>query len=367
MTIPDISNVPEIPNIDVLRELIAATPVSRGHKKLLSALKERYPALLAWRVSDFKETWYSPGRQLLDSQGAVIAEDFSSWLKKELDDADGMAGKVWDKHHAAGYLRTEDEGHTVFAAAPIGPALDDIIEMRIGCVDVTKARGAFSKSRPFESEGSISLHHPNEPADSTWSPPQHPRYELRQMHNIARMLDAAERLELQRRSVVARDQRILVTDIIDDGSRPSVTAEKTVLELDPDYLKRPLRERRFLLDWAASTAAIEVPILQHWAFAVADYTHKDVRSVEITPRPLSWAPEIKWKRDRSVFKLMEMLERFDRKAGYPMAWFFHAVYGNRIGSWAIRDVAEGLHKRKIALPARDTAVVLRWAENEYAF
>lgn len=50
-----------------------------------------------------------------------------------------------------------------------------------------------------------------------------------------------------------------------------------------------------------------------------------------------------------------------------MAWFFHAVYGNRLGPWAIRDVAAGLKRGKIGLPARDAAVIRRWTASEYGF
>ncbi len=364
--------IQEIVNIDVLRDLITATPVSRGHVKLLKALNERYPAPtptcanFPWRVADFKETWYRRGMQLLDRDGAVVADNWYAWLKGEMDATGGSVSKVWDKHHAAGYLRLMEECQTVFAGAGLGPGLGDVIEVEIGWVVSTKATGAFNKYRPLASEERFNLHNPNDPTDTSWCPPQQPRYEIRHMHSISRMLDIAERLEMQRRMAAARDRRVLVTDVFMDGSGPSVATEKTILELDPDYLRRPLRERRFLVDWSESSSP-SAQLLRHWAFAVADFTFKDVRSVEITPRPLTWGPEIKWKRDRSIFKLMELLERFDKKAGYPMAWFFHAVYGNRIGSWAIREVAEGLQKQKIALPPQDAAVVLRWAQNEYSF
>lgn len=48
--------IPEIPNIDVLRQLIEATEPQDGHAPLLAALSERYPAL-SWRVGDYAEEW----------------------------------------------------------------------------------------------------------------------------------------------------------------------------------------------------------------------------------------------------------------------------------------------------------------------
>jgi hypothetical protein len=128
-------------------------------------------------------------------------------------------------------------------------------------------------------------------------------------------------------------------------------------------------ERRFVDDWAASSAAV-VPIVERWAFDVEDYVYKGERHMGITPRPVSWAPEgreIRWEEGRSLYQLMDLIERFDAEVGYPMAWFFHATYGNQVGQWAIRDVAEGLRHKKIGLPKADMAVISRWAASEYGF
>jgi hypothetical protein len=70
---------------------------------------------------------------------------------------------------------------------------------------------------------------------------------------------------------------------------------------------------------------------------------------------------------RPIFSLMDALEKFDREAGYPFAWFFYMVHGNRMGRNVGEKVIEGLKTGKIGLPENDKRVLLRWGEHPYRF
>jgi len=356
-------SIAEIPNVDVLREIIAAAAPEAGHAALRNALTARYPAL-SWRVADYMETWYRPGKQVFDAQGNVVAEDRKAWLKGLLEASAGNAGTVWELHRNKGYAVVDEEGHTVFAGAATGSRPEDAIEIKVDWIAGAQAEGVFDAWRPTDEQD---LFTPCGREQITWTPPARPRYELRRMNAIARTLEQAEELEQAHRQHVAQTHRVWVSEVYLDGSGQSQEPqEKSVLEGDPDYLRRAIRERRFVDDWARSSAGA-TPILAHWAFDVSDYEHKGERHLDFTPRPLTWADAIEWEEGRSLYQLMDLLERFDAAIGHPMAWFFHSTYGNKLGHWAIRDVAKGLRRKKIGLPDCDSAVVRRWEQSEYGF
>lgn len=359
--------VAEIPNIDVIRDLIAGAELDPDHAELKAALTARYPGL-NWRVATYAEEWSMPGKQVLDPTGAVVAENRKAWLR-ELVAAAGSPAQVWREHRDRDLATIDEEGTTVYAGAAIGPRPEDVLEIRIDWVKTARAEAVFPDriSPPADIDD---LLEPCMRSRASWQPPTRPRYELRRMNQIARTLVQAETLELAKRQHKAAGHTIMVSEVVLGRSDLSTgPVERSILELDPDYLKRALRERRFLDDWAASSASA-VPVIEHWAFDVEDYVYRDERFMGITPRPVTWAPddrEIRWEEGRSLYQLMDLLERFDDAVGHPMAWFFHATYGNQVGQWAIRDVAEGLRRKKIGLPKADIAVISRWAASEYGF
>jgi hypothetical protein len=356
--------IAEIPNVDVLRHVISTTVPAAGHEALSAALAARYPAL-NWRVADYQETWFRPGKQVFDSVGNLIAEDRKAWISGLLNANDGTVDTVWEICRGKGYAIITEEGHTVFAGAAIGPGPEDAIEIKIDWIVDSRTEAVFNSDRPQDANDLLNGSGCWEEAG--WQPQFSPRYDLRRMNAIARTLEQAEELELGRRREVARTRKIYVSDICIGGSGGGQQLQKkSVLDIDPDYIRRPMSERRFVKDWAESTAGATA-ILEHWAFDVCDYEYEGLRRLGFTPRPLTWANELVWQEDRSLYQLMDMLGSFDADIGYPMAWFFHAVYGNRIGPWAIRAVNEGLCSGKVGLPDRDTGVIQRWAASEYGF
>lgn len=60
-------------------------------------------------------------------------------------------------------------------------------------------------------------------------------------------------------------------------------------------------------------------------------------------------PKIEETKDLTVFGLYDKLLKFDAKAGYPFAWYFFMLHGNRmedwVGEWISRSAAAGHHDR----------------------
>ena len=348
--------IPEIPNIEVLRQLIEAIEPQDGHAPLLAALAERYPAL-SWRVGDYAEEWYAEDKRVFAADGSLVADDRKVWLQDLVAKAGGSVASVWEASRRRGLSILAEDGCTVFAAAPIGPKAEDLLEMKIDRIVGSHSKGVFGDVRPQDIRDLLD---PSCRERVDWAPPVRPRYLLRRMDGIARILAEAEELDRGRRRT-AGARTILVSEIVlgrsDLDTGPT---ETTLAELNPDYLEGAIRERRFFDDWSSSSAAAWA-IRTHWAFDVSDYEYRGERHLGLTPRPLKWGSKIEWEEGRSIHRLMELLERFDAEVGSQMGWFFHAVYGNRIGHWAIEAVAEGLARRRIALPEKDEAVVRRWS------
>jgi len=356
--------VTEIPNVDILRRVISTTIPAAGHEALRAALAARYPGL-DWRAADYTETWFRPGKRVFDSAGNVIAEDRKEWISGLLNANGGNVNAVWEMHRGKGHATITEEGHTVFAGTAIGPRPEDAIEIKVDWIVDSRTEAVFNSDRPMDASDLLNSSGCWEEAG--WQPQIKPRYELGRMNAIARTLEQAEELERDRRQEVARTRNIWVSEIcMGSSGRSQPPQKKSVLDIDPDYIRRPMGERRFVVDWAESSAGA-TPILTHWAFDVSDYEYDGLRRLGFTPRPLTWTGEIEWQEDRSLYQMMDLLEQFDETIGHPMAWFFHAVYGNKVGNWAIRDVNEGLRRQKISLPDCDAKVIRRWAANEYGF
>ena len=257
-----------------------------------------------------------------------------------------------------------EDGRTVFAAASVGPRPEDLVELKIDRVVGAHSQGVFADMRPLDLDDLLD---PSCRERIDWVPPVRPRYALRRMDSLARTLATAEELDLAKRRHTAATHTVSVSEIV--LGRPDLSTgptERKPLELDPEFLVRRIRERRFFDEWASSSARAWA-IHSHWAFDVSDYEYRGERHLSLTPRPLTWGDKIEWEKGRSIHRLMEQLERFDVEVGYRMAWFFHSLYGNRVGPWAIRDVVEGLERRKIILPEADEAAVRRWGCSEFGF
>jgi hypothetical protein len=354
----------EIPNENVLRDIVAATVPAAGHEALRAALVGRYPGL-EWRVADSSETWFRPGKQVFDSTHNLVAEDRKAWIGNLLDTNGGDVNRVWERHRGKGYAILTEEGHTVFAGAAIGPNPEDAVEAKIDWIVGGRAEAIFTSERPRVASDLL------DPA-GCWEEPEWqariaPRYDVRWMNVISCKLNEAEQLEQARRQEFVRTHRIWLSRVsMDSSGRSHPPQEKSVLDVYPNYLRHTLAARRFVTDWAEASAG-PTPILSHWAFDVSDYEYGGIRHLGLTPRPLTWGDEIDWQEERSIYQLMDLLEEFDAAAGYPMAWFFHSVYGNRLGYSTIRDVNEGLRRRKISLPNHDVEVIWRWTASEYGF
>lgn len=124
--------------------------------------------------------------------------------------------------------------------------------------------------------------------------------------------------------------------------------------------------RRFLQDWDQSGAARDGHCCDHWVLAIRDGVDSDgdaQRSVHPVP---ARAPErLALPAGTAGAELANALQDFDRRAGYPLAWYFHMVAFAGVPDAVGRQVADDHEQGFSYLPARDLALLRSWAALPY--
>lgn len=112
----------------------------------------------------------------------------------------------------------------------------------------------------------------------------------------------------------------------------------------------------------------------HWWAQTNDWINpkEGMREFSIIPQ---WAetdgglklPEISPDWEDTPYGVMESLTQFDRQAGYPFAWYFYMLHGNRITHSAGGVIANAIKDGLLNLPESDEHVLLRWRDDQYGF
>jgi len=126
---------------------------------------------------------------------------------------------------------------------------------------------------------------------------------------------------------------------------------------------------RFVEAWEASSASVATQFSNHWVIAVREHLdHYRQAVLHATPVVAlnGAAPRFAATFGMQGLALHQAMARYDRAAGFPMAWFFHmltvrsAPYA--LANAVINDVDAGFHY----LPGRDIQVVRQWLCQPYA-
>lgn len=360
----------ELLNQVEIKQVVEATEPGEGHASLLAALRKRYPGRSFDLVASRFDRRQDGG--LVDQGGQRHAESYKDWMRAEFEAAGENAQKVWEKHKDAGLIFTEWRGHTLYITIPFGPAPEDFYQLEVAVWSEIMIQAAFGFVAPAGLHGLINPFFVNDINKLEVTPP---RYLFKRLTNLRQFVKEMEEVEMAKRQrdlPETESKRILVNRAV--PGRAELEVQKVpFLQKCPDWLARPMRERRFLQDWRESSAgAGGRTICRHWFLQIEDFRGSEGRQMGFTPQ---WSdadggknlPEIAANHHRSVYGLMEALEDFDRRAGYPFAWFFYMLHRNRMDGDVGEMVAEGVKAERIRLPAVDEKVLLRWHGDQYGF
>lgn len=371
----------EILNKDVLTSICIRAPYRDDHSHLLSALSVRYPGQEFFQVAE-RGVWSSVEKGLCAAGGDVIANSFRSWVNEQYEAAGQDAKAVWQKHKDSGLVLTEWRGSTIYIAAPYGPEPDAFIQIEVKAKHEVTCRYAFEDDPWAAPDDLDDLLNPMS-ASSPEQELQPWRYELRRIVDIRRFVremvatyktDRLARLpEMEKKKIhIIPYEASPVDEKIGSASRQQ-TQDILFLEMYPDWVAWEHPCTRLLRDWVESSAGHDGRrFCEHWYLQVNECESDGKRQYQAIPQ---WAdrdggmglPEIHPGEEASPLATLDKLNDFDRQAGYPFAWYFYMLHGNRISDNAGQAIVRGLKNFSFRLSERDEKVLLRWAGRQYGF
>lgn len=374
----------ELLNQNELAVAVVGALVTDDHAALLDALHARYPSAGFRFVAEREGRTWQPG--IVDREGNRVSDSLSVWIDQELLVAGGDAREVWRRYKDSGLVRTEWSGSVIYLAAPYGSDPDAFYQLEVMAGEEVATRLMFDPS-PWEQpstrfdliSGGVRF---GDEEQRVLSPP---RYQLDALTNVRRFL--RELVEVEKADRLSKlpemEQKVIhvTRTTIGPQSGPGTwefnqeSEDVRFLDMFPDWLERRPAGLRFFQDWQESSPGKSgLRLCDHWFITTNDWHDKDgKRQLSLIPQ---WAdadggldlPEISPDWEASPYGVMESLSEFDKLAGYPFAWFFYSIHGNRITSSAGSVVAKAILAGKMhPLPECDERVLLRWYEQQYGF
>jgi hypothetical protein len=309
----------------LLAEACVQVPVAQGPAGLTRELARIAPQY------DFREVlarggWYRLGG-VVDAQGRHVADDLEHWAHEELANHDDDLAAVAAAHADDALRATRLTGKTHYWVARTGNGAADFVQIEIEELQEVVCHALFPDG---EAPASLEdLVDPRDACPANQAALGVPFYALRRVTDIADFL-------------------------------AGMRAQKP----------EPQPVHRFVEAWEQSSAGRATDFSNHWVVAVREHLDRyrqPVRAASPVAALNGAAPRFESAYGARGLALAEALQRFDRQAGYPLAWFFHMLttksVPHAVATVAIEDVQGGFSY----LPDRDVQVVRDWLHRPYGF
>lgn len=309
----------------VIGQLCARIAVAAGPAALARELTTVMPHHCFRQVLS-RGGWYRLGG-VLDADGRRIADDIEYWAETALADHGGDLPALADFCAEQRLQATRLIGKTHYWVAASGPGAADFVQLEIEELQEMICPGMLTTAEtPATLEELIDR---REAGAAPLQPTGTPFYSLR------RITDAADFLGRMRQQ------------------KPE-----------------PQPVHRFLDAWSGSSAGATTQFANHWILALREYQDRYRQPIlQATPVPAlnGAAPRFDGHFGQRGLALSEALQRFDRQAGYPMAWFFHMLTTKTVPHAVAAIVVEDMQNGFAYLPERDLRIVKDWLYRAYGF
>ncbi len=309
-------------------ELCVRVPASAGPAVLareLAALASE----LTFRQVLSRGGWYRLGG-VVDANNAHLSDNLETWAEQELAAHDDDMAALCDDHAGRGLRATRLTGRTHYFVAATGAGATDFVQIEIEELQEVVCHSLFAaEGLPSGIEELIDPRGAHFPCCTAGEPIGTPFLRLRRLTPMA---DFLARMRVQK------------------------------AEAQPIH--------RFVEAWEASSAGAATQFSNHWVIAVREHLDR-YRQAVLHANPVAAlngaAPKFAATFGMQGLALHQAMARYDKAAGFPMAWFFHmltvrsAPYA--LANAVINDVVAGFHY----LPGRDIQVVKQWLCQPYAF
>ncbi|MGN4074710.1 hypothetical protein ACS0X5_24880 [Burkholderia gladioli] len=358
---------------DVLETIVGSTVVTTKHAALVAAFAARTEFRSARYVKTRNEFGSRPAR-VLDADGGEVAADYFGWVTEQLAKHGDSVERSWAAFEGLGYLVTEVEPVLHYFVYDRSPTLrnrqDDFVQIEVwaqqefverelfprelggwGLPSADELRGGAIYSASIERFERRNL--------------GKTRYGLQAVTDMAVFLDLAESMwsDTHRRD---GERRLIERDVTTGHVR-----ELAARDLVPGYDRQRWAGRRFVEDWAASSAGhAGERICTRWVFKTSDYTAPDGR------RTMSYTPA--WTHTKKIaalenthrlddYGLYGKLNKLDERIGMPFAWFFYGLHGNLVRGGQLQRIVDAAEAGRIVLPEHDYQVLRAWSDDPYGF
>ncbi|MBI2306937.1 MAG: hypothetical protein HYU78_06500 [Rhodocyclales bacterium] len=304
-----------------LVETCTAAPLAGGPAGLAHALAAALPE---WRFRHAlcRGGWYRLGG-VLDGDGRRLADDLAAWVEQALAERDGDLARLVDELAEPPRFATRLVGKTHYLVAPVGDGNDDFLQLEIE--ELQEVRG----HRLFAGDPS-SIEEIVDPRAGSVTPQPLglPCYVFRRVQHVGAFLQRMRAQQSERGGLL-----------------------------------------RLVDDWARSSAGSASAFCNHWVVATREHLDRYQQprlSAQAIATAADTAPPFDAPPTASGLRLQEALTRFDRAAGYPMAWFFHLLTTKAVPHWVAQAVVEDALAGFAYLPQRDVDTVRDWLHAPYS-
>lgn len=307
-------------------EMCVRVPVSAGAAGLASELASIAPHL-SFRDVLTRGGWYRLGG-VVDKEGTPIADDLAQWAEDQLAAHGDDIHAFVDDYAGSGLRATRLMGKTHYLVATTGELSAEFLQIEIEELQEAVSHELFTGDEPSTLEELIDA--PRDVAGKSATVLLNaPFFSLRRIINVAEFL-------------------------------------KRMASQKPEA--QPIH--RFFDAWQSSSAGNTTQLSNHWVVAVREY-QDSFRQPILQATPVAalngLPPKFESAYGARGLALNAALQRFDRQAGYPMAWFFHMLttksVPHAVASAVIDDVQNNFHY----LPERDVKVIKGWLHRPYGF
>lgn len=304
---------------DICRQV----PVTADSAGLCRALTDAGPGL-AFRQTLARGGWHRLGG-VVDRAGARRSDDLAQWAEAELAQRDGDLQALVDDYADSDLRATRLNGKTRYLVTATGPAAVDFLQ-----VEVEELQEVVC---PFLFAGEIAPGSLDElidpPQADSMTPLGTPHFVLRRVTDVAEFL---ARMRAQK--------------------------------------PEPQPVHRLVEAWQNSSAGHATQLSNHWVMALSEHLDR-FRQPILSASPVAalngLPPRFETVFGAQGLALYDGLQRFDRHAGYPMAWFFHMMTTKSVPHAVANAVIDDVQAGFSYLPERDVAVVKQWLYRPYSF
>lgn len=307
-------------DLEKLKNACESSTYDDKHQALIDALG-KVQAGVTFQEALMRGGWHRPGG-VINAQGERIAEELSTWADQT---SGGDVNVLLEKIASQNLFATRLKGKTLYFVASTGDKAADFIQLEVEQIQEFIERPLWHEDWLPEDLGDFI--DPLDPPEFTEQALGKPVYHFRRATYI-----------------------------------PDLLAEMD--KSDENFIKI----NRFLSEWDECSASETATFCDHWVLSLrreAGYREE----VLIRAKPVSTYVEIienmvLSEEDRGA-KLANLIHGFDRKVGYPFAWYFFMLTNKYIDYNIAEAVFKDLMGAYAYLPARDLKILRRWHDKPY--